>query len=277
MFSHSRKLIAVILLLVGGCASAPRIPPLGPDARMTLDQGAPVRGDKSRRELAIIFTGGEHGQATATILDILAKRGVKASFFVTGDFLANQTHRDDVKRMIREEHYVGPHSHAHPLYASWDDRSHTLISRDTFVADLQRNIDELRQLHCFDDGRAIYFVPPYEWFNQDQVAWARSLDVHLINMTGQAGSNRDWIPEGHAKFVTSEQIITDVLTFERSQPDGLNGFVLLFHLGSLRADLMDTELERLLEKLSERGYTFRRVDDLFGGTASFCGTARPIS
>ncbi|GJM24107.1 MAG: hypothetical protein DHS20C16_05220 [Phycisphaerae bacterium] len=258
------KISPLVLLMMTGCIATSRSANTVSDPQLTFDHGAVVRGDTSRPELAIIFTGGEHGQATTTILDVLAARRVKASFFVTGDYLANTDYRNYIHRMIRDGHYVGPHSHAHPLYASWDDRSNTLVSRDTFVADLNRNVSELRQLGCFDDDRAIFFVPPYEWFNQDQVAWAKSLDVQLINMTSRSGSNRDWIPEGHANFVPSEKIITDVLAFEQREPNGLNGFLLLFHLGSLRADLMDTELEQLLDELKERGYTFRTVDTLIG-------------
>ena len=255
-------IVLPVLFFVGGCSSSKYSTAIATSQQWTFDHGAPIRGDKSRRELALIFTGGDDGQATETILDVLANHGVKASFFVTGGYLANPLHREYVKRMVRDNHYVGPHSHAHPLYASWEDRSKTLISRETFVADLQQNIDELRALHCFDDDRPIYFVPPYEWFNEDQVEWAKAIDVQLINMTGQAGSNRDWIPETHAKFVSSEEIIDDVLKFEQNQPDGLNGFLLLFHLGSQRSDLMDTELERLLDVLTDRDYEFVRAIDL---------------
>jgi peptidoglycan/xylan/chitin deacetylase (PgdA/CDA1 family) len=246
--------LAVGGLLLIGCSD--------PRDRFTYDQGAVIRGDRSQRELALIFTGGEHGQATGMILEILAEHDIPAAFFVTGDYLAVPEQRALVPRMLADGHYVGPHSHAHLLYCAWEDRSRTLVTEAEFAADLRRNVADLRELGCFAGGRAIYFVPPYEWYNAEQVAWAAKLGARLINFTPGSGSNRDWIPESDARFQSSREIVAGVLEYEARQPDGLNGFVLLLHLGSTRADRMDGEVADLLTALRERGYRFRRVDRL---------------
>jgi len=50
-------------------------------------------------------------------------------------------------------------------------------------------------------------------------------------------------------------------------PDGLNGFLLLLHVGRRPArDKMHDRLPALLDRLMERGYTFVRVDTLLDGT-----------
>lgn len=246
-------LAAVVVLLVG-CGD--------PRGRFTYDQGGVIRGDRSQRELALIFTGGEHGQATGEILDILAKHDIPAAFFLTGDYLAVPEQRAQVPRMLADGHYVGPHSHAHLLYCAWEDRSQTLVTEAEFAADLRRNVAELRALGCFAGGEAIYFVPPYEWYNAEQVAWSAKLGVRLINFTPGSGSNRDWIPESDARFQSSREIVAGVLEYEAEQADGLHGFVLLLHLGSTRADRMDSEVADLVTALRERGYRFERVDRL---------------
>ena len=69
-------------------------------AEWTYDEGAAVRGDRSEKRLALIFTGGEHGEGTKHILDVLAAAGIKASFFVTGDYLAIPEYRALVPRMV---------------------------------------------------------------------------------------------------------------------------------------------------------------------------------
>ncbi len=247
-------LAAVAMLPLVGCSD--------PRGKFTYDEGAVIRGDRSERQLALIFTGGEHGQATGTILDILAEHDIPAAFFLTGDYLAVPEQRAQVPRMLADGHYVGPHSHGHLLYCAWEDRSQTLVTEAEFAADLRRNVADLRDLGCFAGGREIYFVPPYEWYNAEQVAWAAELGVRLINFTPGSGSNRDWIPERDPRFQSSAEIVAGVLDYEARQPDGLNGFVLLLHLGSTRRDRMDTEVADLVTVLRARGYRFRRVDRL---------------
>ena len=113
-------------------------------------------------------------------------------------------------------------------------------------------------------ARPIYFIPPYEWYNDEQVRWAARLGVRLINLTPGSGSHRDWIPEGQRGFVPAAQIVDDILAFEAREPDGLNGFVLLLHLGSQRQDKLHPHVPRLLSELRARGYDLVRVDELFG-------------
>ena len=237
--------------------------PLPADRAWTYVEGAPVRGDTSHKEITLIFTGGEFGEGTPHILDTLAGRNIKAGFFVTGDFLSRPDLRAHLKRAIAAGHYVGPHSDAHPLYCPWEDRSKTLVTEAFFKADLRKNIDDLRQLGALGErGRPVYFIPPFEWYNADQTRWAREMNVLLFNFTPGSGSNRDFAPEGHKSFVPSTRLIDDVLAYERKDPNGLNGFLLLLHLGSQRKDKVHPHVGRLLDELAGRGYAFVRVDEM---------------
>jgi peptidoglycan/xylan/chitin deacetylase (PgdA/CDA1 family) len=192
----------------------------------------------------------------------LKQAGVKASFFVTGQYLTKNEHQPLLRRMVAEGHYLGPHSDAHLLYCAWEDRSQNLVTEDVFRVDLQKNIDDLRRFGALRAGASIYFVPPYEWYNRDQVRWAARMGVFLVNFTPGSGSNRDWIPEGHPGFVSSQTILRDILAYERRDPHGLNGFLLLLHLGSLRQDKTYDHLGTLIHELTDRGYTFVRVDEM---------------
>lgn len=222
------------------------------------------RGPVSEKRLALIFTGGDFGEGAESILDTLKAHEIRASFFVTGDFLRKPELNALVNRMIAEGHYVGPHSDSHPLYCPWEDRKKTLVTRDFFRIDLRKNIDDLRALRALQDkSKPVYFIPPSEWYNSDQAHWAREMNVLLFNFTPGSGSNRDWAPEGHKSFVPSQKILDDMLTFEQSKdPNGFNGFLLLMHLGSQRTDKMHPLLPRLLDELKKRGYEFARVDEL---------------
>lgn len=253
--------LAAVVVVGGGCRSAA---PAWPDV-FTRDHGAVVRGDARVRRLALVFTGGAYGEGTEFILDALRDAGVKAGFFVTGEYLAQPEYATLVERMVAEGHYVGPHSHAHPLYCAWEERERTLVTESFFRHDLGRNIDALRRLGALPPGQPVLFIPPYEWFNAEQVRWAAALDVTLFNFTPGSGSNRDWIPEGYNGFVSSVKIVRDILAYEERDPHGLNGFLLLLHLGAQREDKVHAHLPELLGELQRRGYVLVRVDELLAG------------
>lgn len=250
------------LAVFAGLSAALLIPACAAPQPCTWDHGAVIRGDTSRRQLALIFTGGAYGEGTEFILDTLREKDVQAGFFVTGDYIARPNRHALLRRMITEGHYLGPHSHAHPLYCEWENRERTLVSREFFTNDLARNIADLRRCGALPADRPVYFMPPYEWYNAEQVRWAAEMGVTLFNFTPGSGSNRDWIPEGHARFACSPRILHDILAYEQQDPHGLGGFLLLLHLGSQRADKMHVHLPALIDELRGRGYTFVRVDRL---------------
>ncbi|BBO35276.1 polysaccharide deacetylase family protein [Lacipirellula parvula] len=225
-------------------------------------EGGVIRGDVKAKRLSLIFTGDEFGESAEPILETLRERGVSGGFFLTGNFVRDKALRPLVKRMVEEGHYVGPHSDSHPLYAPWDDRRRSLVTADFFKDDLQKNIDGLREAGALAAGAPVLFVPPYEWYNAEQTAWSGKLGVGLINFTPGSGSNRDYAREGDRVFVPSQKILDDILAYEEKDPHGLNGFVLLLHLGSGRRDPFHSQLGKLCEELTGRGYEFVRVDEL---------------
>src|SRR3954471_14096125 len=142
-----------------------------------------IRGDVNAKKLALIFTGDEFGESTEPILDVLKQRKIKAGLFVTGNFLRQDKLRPLLKRAIAEGHYVGPHSDGHPLYASWDERDRTLVTEAFFKKDLEKNIAGLVAIGSLKRDQPVFFIPPYEHYNGDQVRWSRRLNITLFNLT----------------------------------------------------------------------------------------------
>src|SRR5437016_3659086 len=135
---RSATLAASLVLLAG--------PLLYETPTFTYDHGAIVRGDSARKEIALVFTGGDYGDGTTAILDTLRRERVPAGLFVTGAFLRRPGQAALLRRALREGHYVGPHSDKHLLYCDWNERSRSLVTEPEFCADLQRNIDDLKKL-----------------------------------------------------------------------------------------------------------------------------------
>ena len=60
--------------------------------------------------------------------------------------------------------------------------------------------------------------------------------------------------------VTCQAIYDKILQFEKTEKHGLNGFILLLHIGvdPKRTDKFYNRLDALLTELERRGYTFER-------------------
>jgi len=244
---------------------APTTRPAGP-AGVEYREGAIVRGPIGQRRIALVFTAHEFAEGAPVILDTLARHRGRASFFLTGTFLRNPSHAETIRRMVKDGHYVGGHSDAHLLYCPWDGPKVTLVSRATFETDLQRNYDALAR---FGIGRedARFFLPPYEWYNEQIAQWTRELGLTLICHTTGTRSNADYTEEGTPQFVSSQMIFDSIRRREREDPHGLNGFILLLHLGAGpgRTDSFHRRFGELTEVLAARGYQFVGVDTLLEG------------
>lgn len=211
--------------------------------------------------MALVFTGHEFAEGGETILDTLKKHRSKASFFLTGDFLANPQFQSLIKRMVDEGHYLGPHSDKHLLYCDWTAEKKTLVTKEQFVADLQANLEKIARMGVSPPK---YFLPPYEHFNVDIARWTDGLGLKLVNFTRGTRANADYTPEDAPNFVSSRTILDSILNREREDPHGLGGYLLLLHLGAgpKRADKFHTHFSTLLNELNTKGYRFVRVDEL---------------
>jgi peptidoglycan/xylan/chitin deacetylase (PgdA/CDA1 family) len=249
--------VAVLLVLAGRTRAA-----LDGVPGLEYVEGGIVRGDRASKRLALVFTGHEFAEGGTVILDALAATRTRASFFLTGDFARNAGFAPLIARMVRDGHYVGPHSDRHLLYAAWDNRARTLLSHEAFTRDLDDNLAELAR---FGVRRADvrYWVPPYEWWNAEVADWSRELGVQIAGFTPGTRANADYTGESDPRFVASATILESIQR-QLDRPDGLNGFILLMHLGAGpgRQDKWHTHVPELIRTLQSRGYALVRLDEL---------------
>ena len=230
--------------------------------------------------MAFVFTGHASAEGSETILNELAKHGARASFFFTGDFLTNGSFTPLVHRVVKEGHYLGPHSDKHLLYCSREQAKQTLVTCNGFKSDLAANLQkteharmaggELRprepERQPFEMSRTEtrYFLPPYAHYNRDIAQWTLEMGFTLISFTPGTRSNADYTGEADTNYVSSQAIFDSIVKQEHEDPHGLNGFILLLHIGSGpgRAEKLHTRFGELLDFLSAKGYQFVRVDEL---------------
>ena len=236
---------------------------LNSKSRFTLEQGAITRGDRSKRRLALVFTGDEFADGAPTITRVLKQHGVKASFFLTGRFYRNPAFKSVIQTLRDYGHYLGAHSNNHLLYCDWTNREKTLISKETFDTDLKRNYDAMSGFGISKND-ARYFLPPFEWYNQTISNWTSSFGLQLINFTPGTRSNADYTTPEMAGYISSEAILHRIEGYEAKDPAGLNGFIFLMHIGvaAERTDKLYDHLDSLIDWMKIKKYELVRIDDL---------------
>jgi peptidoglycan/xylan/chitin deacetylase (PgdA/CDA1 family) len=221
--------------------------------------GGIVRGNPSKKKLALIFTGHEFADGAEAIRNTLKKNKVKASFFLTGDFY--RKFPTIAQNLQQDGHYLGPHSDTHLLYADWEKRNSTLVSRDVFEKDLKDNYATMKNIGLKMEQKR-YFVPPYEWYNGQISNWAKAMHVQIVNFTPGTTSNADYTTPYMNNYLSSQTIYRNILAYE--EKNTLNGFLLLMHIGTdpERTDKLYNRLDDLIKELKHRGYELVRVEEL---------------
>lgn len=114
---------------------------------------------KEQKRLALTFDDGPHPQYTKQLLDGLQKRGVHATFFVTGENA--ELYPELLLRMKEEGHLIGNHTYSHIQL--------TKGNREEFRNELIRTNEVLERI----TGEGVTYVrPPYG-------SWDKSFEKEL--------------------------------------------------------------------------------------------------
>jgi endoglucanase len=230
----------------------------------TFSHGAIIRGDTTSKEIALVFTGDEFGDGGQYIAEILEKENIKASFFLTGNFYRNKGFEAVIKKLLQNGNYLGSHSDRHLLYCDWTKRDSLLVSKKDFFDDLNNSYSEMAK-YGISRAEAKYFLPPYEWYNDSIALWTSQSGLQLVNFTEGTRSNADYTYPGMGnQYTDSKTIYNSIISYEQQSVSGLNGFILLIHIGTdpRRTDKFYLYLPRLIKELEERDFKFVRIDEL---------------
>ncbi len=223
------------------------------------NNGAIIRGDSLQKNIALVFTGHEFVDGGELIAKTLQQQQVKASFFFTGDFYNNPSFKKIITKLKTGENYLGAHSNKHLLYADWNKKDSLLVTKKEFKDDLALNYAAMKRLGI---TQAKYFLPPYEWYNDSIAAWTKEMGLQLINFTPGTKSNADYTTPEMKNYRTTNEIYNSIMALEETK--GLNGFILLLHIGTdpKRTDKFYIKLNELINTLKNKGYSFKRIDEL---------------
>lgn len=230
------------------------------------ESGAIIRGDTTSNMIALVFTGDTFADGGEFIAKTLKEKNIKGSFFLTGNFYRIEEFHPVIEKLIKDGNYLGSHSDKHLLYCDWENRDSLLVTKDEFTKDLKDSYAEMKKFNI-DPASARFYMPPYEWYNDSIALWTNQMGLVLINFSPGTRSNADYTyPEMGEKYLDSRCILKSVLDYEKFSPNGLNGFILLVHIGTdpRRTDKFYSYLPYLIDTMKRRGYVFVRIDELLG-------------
>jgi len=141
-----------------------------------LEMYGPVlsRGPSQRPFVALTFDDGPHPESTPAVLDCLAARGARATFFVIGRRALEEP--ELVRRMVREGHSVGLHGMDH-------HRGYAFLSPARVEQDLA---DTTRAVTAAGAPTPLWFRPPIGQASPRTFAGARRAGVELVGWTFRA-------------------------------------------------------------------------------------------
>ena len=226
------------------------------------------RGDERRAWIALTFDAADHAGEASRILDTLQSRQVRATLFLTGRFI--QRNSELVLRMASEGHILGNHTESHPHLTTFerDGLQNTLpvITSYKLAQELERVRERYEALGLKPSH---FWRAPYGEQNRTINAWAEGIGYKHIGWTAGSGwttnlDTNDWVvAPGDKGYFTPDEIIKKILHFGYGTAYGLNGGIVLMHLGTLREQgKMADKLGALIDTLRASGYELVTVDKM---------------
>jgi len=225
-------------------------------AAMTVVNGAIIRGPQNRPRIAIVFSCRDLDEGAGVVMQALREHHAKASFFVSSEFLSWPVNASFARAAYSEGHLVGPQSDDWVEFTKPGARATTYPSVETHLGQLG-DVGVLK-------SEMRFFLPTSDQLNRTFVEHGRDYGMSMITGTPGTLSLKTTTEENTPGFASSQRILESILSRERSETNGLNGFQLLFQLdsGARQSDKFYTRFGELLDSLQKRGYEFVRLDEL---------------
>ena len=221
-----------------------------------------VRTNPEKKQITLVFTADDKADGAETIIRTLEKEGIQGAFFFTGKFY--EMYPEIIKTLVDKGHYVGGHSYGHLLYMPWENPDSLLVTREEFETDIMKNYELMRK-SGIEYKDAPFFIPPYEYYNKEISAWAKSMGIQVVNFTAGTGTNADYTTPDMKNYWSCKAIYDKVMEVEKKE--GLNGHLMLIHFGTHndRTDkFYNGYMQKMIKTLKRKGYTFVPLREAIG-------------
>ena len=213
-----------------------KAPVIDADREKLQELGGYYLGNEEDKKIYLTFDAGYENGNTEKILDALKENGVKAAFFLVGNYL--ETCPEIVKRMMAEGHIVGNHTYHHKDMA-------TLTTKDAFMKELT-DLEELYK-EIIGSDMPKFYRPPQGKYSEEQLRWAKEQGYKTCFWSL---AYVDW---DEKKQPAREQAMEKLI--KRIHPGAI---VLLHSTSSTNAEIMDD----IIKEWKNMGYTFGELTEL---------------
>ncbi len=182
-------------------------------------------GNTGNARIALTFDAGGPVGPASRILDILARHQLHTTWFLTGQWAAQNPSL--VRRVQQESHEIGSHSMTHPDLTTLSDPQvcNELTQADLTIASIT------------GQSTRPYFRPPYGARNDHVRQLVASLGYHTVYWTIDT---IDWRADATPQTIT-----------ERVMSHLSNGAIILMHAGS---EVEAQTLDQLIPLIQQKGY-----------------------
>lgn len=229
-----------------------------------------TRGNIHGTRIAVTFDGGIGAGQADEILDILKRRNIQTTVFLSGDFI--RLHPRITRRIVAEGHEVGNHSTTHPhlteLEINGTQKTLPHVTRAFLVSEL--NIAETRFFAVTGKHMSPLWRAPYGEVNSELRAWAFSAGYLHIGWTYDRKKRAsldslDWVDDKSSRLYHSPEEVKERILGFGDNGGHLGGGIILMHLGTDRgADRVSSILGEMLDDLIKKGLSVVKVSDLIG-------------
>lgn len=203
-----------------------------------------IRGDTTRRWIALTFDDGPHPEYTPKIIQILERYKVRATFFVVGKMA--EKYPELIRLHQKAGNEIGNHTYNHVNL--------TRLNRDQIAAEIEKCGEVIRAI----TGQTPYlFRPPGGDYNRTVAEVAASLGYWMVLWTDDPGDYAD----------PPEKILQERLFSGIS-----NGGIILLHDGV--PETIDL-LPKLIERLKAEGYEIVPVGEMIKASNNHQRTPTP--
>ncbi len=187
--------------------------------------------ETTERKAAVTFNCAWDARDIPTLLEILDQYDAKATFFVLGQWA--EEHPDAIKAIVSAGHEIGTHSNTHPDMAKLDE--------EKIIEELTRSCEKIE---AAGGGSTALFRAPSGSYDNDVIRIASEQGFMTIQWDVDS---RDW------KNPSPDEMAGNVIDNVQE------GSIILFHSG---AKPTSEALPKILDALSQQGYSFVKVSDL---------------
>lgn len=219
--------------------------------------------DTHKKRLAFTFDGGSTATHTEEILLILRENHIRCTMFLTGKFM--EKYPDLVKDILKDGHEIGNHTYNHPHLTTYSENKHHHTQEYVDKAFLRKQLLKTDSIFYGISGSHLqpFWRAPFGEYNNRILTWAAEEGYLHIRWTSGFDSF-DWVDDQSSKlYRTPQQFFLHFEEENKIRQQGLNGIIVLMHLGSHRDhDHIFEALPEIIRFVQNKGYTLVRISDL---------------